>query len=176
MTLEAEIQLGDAPAEEKHGLWPAFWALGSSIYGGKPWPKCGEWDIMEAKNGESQFVGVLHYGEDSEHQKETPGPPPRKQVDPTKFHKYAMEVDRQPGNWQDQSIKWFLDGENYQTVKGSDVGNFEDWVTLAHSPYYALFNIAVGGPKSWPGSYDEKTAQGARAGMVVNYFSVYETN
>jgi len=29
------------------GLWPAFWALGSNIFAGVPWPGCGEMDFME---------------------------------------------------------------------------------------------------------------------------------
>lgn len=40
MAIEAEIKLGGDP--NQMGIWPAFWTLGSSIYGGKPWPKCGE--------------------------------------------------------------------------------------------------------------------------------------
>lgn len=177
MTMEAQIKLGDAAEKNKKGIWPAFWALGSSIYGGKPWPKCGEWDIMEAKNGEGQFIGVLHYG-DSAPGKSSPAEVKPEILDPTKWHTYSMEVNRQSDNWQEQAIKWWVDGKNYQTVKGSDVGNFDDWVTLAHSPYYALFNVAIGGDSSWPGKYNKETTKqsGKSLGMEVGYFAVYETN
>ncbi|KAH8590542.1 glycoside hydrolase family 16 protein [Bisporella sp. PMI_857] len=167
MTIEAEIKLGDAPADRQQGIWPAFWALGSAIYKGTPWPGCGEWDIMEVKNGEDRSLASLHYGADK-------GSKDGITFDRSQFHKWSIEIDRTSDNWQEQAINWYLDGNRYQTVTGSDVGNFDSWVTLAHSPYYVLLNIAVGG--DYPGMPNDNTKSGGDVGMLVNYVAVYGTD
>ncbi|CAG8955307.1 hypothetical protein HYFRA_00011289 [Hymenoscyphus fraxineus] len=168
MAIEAEIKL--SAAANQQGIWPAFWTLGSSIYGGKPWPRCGEWDIMETRNGLAQNWATIHYGKDGIHKSigNEANPEP---LDRSKFHKYTLEVNRQPDDWQQQTLKWFIDGKNYKTIKGSDVGDVENWVALAQSPVYALFNVAIGG--DFGGNPNTQTVSGDKAGMEVNYFGVY---
>jgi beta-glucanase (GH16 family) len=174
MYIEAEIQVGQAPKENQQGIWPAFWALGSAIYKDKDhaWPKCGEWDIMELINGEDHNVATIHYGVDGNH-KSKPDGDHSVQFDRSKFNKWGLQISRENGDWTQQTIKWYLNGNEYQTVKGSDVGNSADWESLAHSPYYLVLNIAVGG--DYPGKPNDKTKSGDSTGMLVNYVAVYES-
>jgi F5/8 type C domain-containing protein/glycosyl hydrolase family 16 len=44
-----------------NGLWPAFWMLGADFLDGRPWPYCGEIDIMEVLGrNTSQGYSTLH--------------------------------------------------------------------------------------------------------------------
>ncbi|KAH6672439.1 glycoside hydrolase family 16 protein [Halenospora varia] len=169
MVIEAEIKLGDHAAINQKGIWPAFWALGTGIYKGVAWPACGEFDIMEVRNGEDKSLGTLHFGRNG-HQSR--GSADGTNFDRKQFHKWSIEINRQPyDKWEEQTIKWYVDGRNFQTIKGSEVGNYEDWKTLAHSPFYILLNVAVGG--DFPGMPDTRTIPGEGAGMEVNYVAVY---
>ncbi|MBP6430444.1 MAG: glycoside hydrolase family 16 protein, partial [Ferruginibacter sp.] len=47
---EARIKTPSGP-----GIWPAFWMLGSNI-DTKPWPQCGEIDIMEQKGNLPHYL------------------------------------------------------------------------------------------------------------------------
>jgi beta-glucanase (GH16 family) len=59
--VESAIRFGENPSSNKQGLWPAFWMLGDSMRRGKPWPFCGEIDIVENTNGQLIGHGTLHY-------------------------------------------------------------------------------------------------------------------
>src|SRR4051812_7129028 len=129
--IEARIKL---PATK--GVWPAFWTLGENITQ-LSWPKCGEIDIMEHVNTEPKMNGTIHwdnnghaqYGGDTA-------------CDVKKYHVYGIE-------WDNQTIKWTLDGKKYKdaTIKNNINGTDE-----FHKPFFILLNMAVGG--NWPGSPD----------------------
>ncbi|MBL7732341.1 MAG: glycoside hydrolase family 16 protein, partial [Chitinophagaceae bacterium] len=52
---EARIKTPTGP-----GIWPAFWMLGANI-DTKPWPQCGEIDIMEQRGQQPSIThGTLH--------------------------------------------------------------------------------------------------------------------
>ncbi|KAL2061692.1 hypothetical protein VTL71DRAFT_7070 [Oculimacula yallundae] len=176
MTVEAEIKLGQNAQDRSQGIWPAFWAVGTALYKGVKWPACGEWDIMENRNGDAGILGTIHYGADEAHH-QSRGSSWQNNIDRTQFHKYAIDVDRTPASWRDESLTWKLDGQAYFTVKGSDVGDEQEWATIAHEPFYMILNVAVGGgftkvdgSKQYP---DGNTLGGEDAGMEVNYVSVY---
>ncbi|RDL38629.1 uncharacterized protein BP5553_02969 [Venustampulla echinocandica] len=174
MTVEAEIKLGQNTQDKQQGIWPAFWAIGTAFYKGTPWPACGEWDIMENRNGDSGILGTVHYGV-NEHQSKSSDW--QNNIDRTKFHKYAIDVDRTPASWKDETLTWNLDGRPYFTVKGSDVNNEGYWDSIAHQPFYMILNVAVGGgftqtdgSKQYPNA---DTRPGRESGMEVNYVAVY---
>ncbi len=89
------------------GLWPAFWMLGSNI-NTKPWPSCGEIDILENIGKEPTTVyGTIH------------GPGYAGSAGPSQaytqtvpfaddYHVYAVE-------WEPDRIAWYVDGNLYGT-------------------------------------------------------------
>ncbi|WP_181777135.1 glycoside hydrolase family 16 protein [Amycolatopsis pittospori] len=138
------------------GMWPAFWMLGTDI-GSVGWPNSGEIDIMENVGFEPNTVhGTLH------------GPGysgaggiggayngPNFSDD---FHTYAVE-------WAPNQIKWFVDGNLYQTRTPADL-NGNRWV-FDHT-FYLILNLAVGG--YWPGDPNSSTVFPQR--LVVDYVHV----
>jgi beta-glucanase (GH16 family) len=71
------------------------------------------------------------------------------------FHVYGL-------SWHPDLLRWYLDGVEVArtpTPPGLD------------KPMYLLVNLAVGGPKSWPGAPDAGTLFPAR--MTVDYIRAY---
>jgi beta-glucanase (GH16 family) len=138
------------------GIWPAFWMLGDNI-GQVGWPQCGEIDVMEHVNNENMTHGTMHwnynghqyYGGSTSH-------------DPTEYHVYSIE-------WDENNIKWFVDGVQYHNGNiANNVNNTDEF----HHPFFILLNVAVGG--NWPGYPDETTVFPAT--MYVDYVRVYQQN
>lgn len=92
------------------GVWPAFWMLGQNYnasgnnwngaYGASPWPSCGEIDIMEHRNAETQVIGTLHWNPSTTNYE----------------HVYAgSETTKSFGaidtieNWHTYAIEWYED-------------------------------------------------------------------
>ena len=164
---EASIQ---APAGQ--GLWSAFWMLPTdSTYG--PWAAGGEIDILEVFSREpAPFAqGALHYG--MAWPLNTYDYAKYEDVDPADgFHVYAAE-------WDEDEIRWFVDGAHYYTVRRSTYWNYyRDTETDAHvsggesapfdRPFHLLLNLAVGGNLPGP------PAPGALPGeLEVDYVRVY---
>jgi beta-glucanase (GH16 family) len=144
------------------GIWPAFWMLGADI-GAKGWPQCGEIDIMENVGKEPALIhGTLHgpgYSGGSAIGKsaELPG----KVHFSEDFHEFAVE-------WEEQAVRWYLDGTLYQTRTPADLPAGAKWV-FDH-PFFLLLNLAVGG--QWPGSPDATTKFPQQ--LTVDYVRVYD--
>jgi beta-glucanase (GH16 family) len=129
------------------GLWPAFWMLGANI-GPTPWPDCGEIDIMENIGKEPTLVhGTIHgpgysggngIGKSYEL--------PSKAAFSADYHVFALE-------WEENQLRWYVDGALYQTRKPSDLPAGKKWV-YDHD-FFVLLNLAVGG--QWPGNPDGTT-------------------
>jgi beta-glucanase (GH16 family) len=140
------------------GIWPAFWMLGANIET-VGWPACGEIDIMEYLGHDPNSIyGTLHGPGYSGAQ----GIGERFDLTEgrfdTAFHVFSVE-------WRDDSIKWFVDGVNYHTVKRGDQPG--SWVF--DKPFYLILNVAVGG--RWPGSPDDSTVFPQT--MLVDWVRVY---
>ncbi len=154
---EASIQV-----PQGQGIWPAFWLLGSNIIT-EGWPACGEIDIMENIGKEPSIVhGTLHgpsyssgNGIGGKHSLK-PG-----QRFSNEFHVFAVE-------WEPQVIRWYVDGQVYQTRTPSDVPPGKAWV-FDH-PFFILLNLAVGG--DWPGDANDTTVFPQK--MRVDYVRVYQ--
>ena len=157
------------------GLWSAFWMLPTnSEYG--TWAAGGEIDIMEvfSRNPSPFTQAALHYG--MAWPLNTFNYAKYEAVDPADgFHVYAVE-------WDEQELRWFVDGVHYYTVRRSTYWNYyKDEATNAHmaggdsapfdKPFHLLLNLAVGGNLPGP------PAPGALPGELrVDYVRVYECN
>lgn len=143
------------------GMWPALWMLGSNI-SKVSWPACGETDIMEVigKNP-SQVVGSFHW-------KKADGTEgtfnnTRKLASgdfSAQFHVFSLI-------WSRDSLQILLDDIPY--VKASR-GDLTDGVYPFDSPFFFIFNVAVGG--DWPGPPTEATPFPEH--MFVDYVRVFQ--
>lgn len=126
---EARIKTPTGP-----GIWPAFWMLGSNI-DTKPWPQCGEIDIMEQRGQQPSITyGTLHgpgYSGGNSIGKAYGLTNGRFDMD---YHIYAVE-------WGEGYIDFFVDNFLYQRLTPNDVTG--EWVY--NEPFYILLNVAVGG-------------------------------
>lgn len=174
MIFQSEIWIPDftgSPAKFA-GLWPAFWAKGVSNRNGVSWPQCGEWDILETVNKVSNWnYGTLHFldanGNHDGHFSRGV------QYQGGSYHTWAFKVDRRGGDWQTDVLIWYLDGQEYFRVTGSQVGTLQQWKELAWQPYFIILQMAVGG--SWPGNPTANTISGYDASTRVRYTAVYES-
>lgn len=132
------------------GTWSAFWMLGEN-YATVGHPKCGEIDIMEHVNNESQIEGSMWWAGSS-------GEPSSfsKTIDCgiNAYHIYSIE-------WDSDSIKWLLDGKQYSIKKIED--------EAMRKPFFIILNLAIGG--KYPGT-PEPNAYPAM--MYVDYVRVYQ--
>jgi beta-glucanase (GH16 family) len=142
------------------GMWPAFWMLGNNIQKAG-WPTCGEIDIMENIGREPSIVhGTIH----------GPGYSGANGIGAPytlasgnfsdDFHVFAVE-------WEPNVIRWYVDGNLYQTRTPSDLPAGTQWV-FDH-PFFIILNEAVGG--YWPGDPDATTVFPQK--MTIDYVRVY---
>lgn len=128
---EARIKTPTGP-----GIWPAFWMLGSNI-DTKPWPQCGEIDIMEQRGQQSSVtLGTLHgpgYSGASGNQITKAYALTDGRFD-TDYFIYAVE-------WGENYIDFFVNDFLYQRITPENVTG--EWVF--NQPFYLLLNVAVGG-------------------------------
>lgn len=137
------------------GVWPAFWMLGDNI-SSVGWPSCGEIDIMEHINTEQSTHGTIHWQDHNGNYANYGG---STGVNITQFHVYAIE-------WNDQSIKWFLDGNQYHEV---NIAGGINGTSEFHNNFFIILNMAIGG--NWPGFNINNSAMPAE--MRVDYVRVY---
>ncbi len=126
---EARIKTPTGP-----GIWPAFWMLGANI-DTKPWPQCGEIDIMEQRGQQPSVThGTLHgpgYSGGNSIGKAYALTNGRFDTD---YHIYAVE-------WGEDYVDFFVDNFLYQRLTPADVTG--EWVY--NQPFFLLLNVAVGG-------------------------------
>ncbi len=141
------------------GIWPALWMLPEPNALGS-WPTSGEIDIMELIGSEPEIVhGTVHYG---------PGPGSTtisrsKRIEggvQNEFHVYSLE-------WEEDEIRWYIDGSLYSTVNKNDIGTA---TYPFNEAFYFVMNLAVGG--NWPGAPDQSTNFPQR--LIVDYIRVYQ--
>jgi beta-glucanase (GH16 family) len=146
------------------GLWPAFWLLGSDFNQREDnWPECGEIDIMENIGSEPSVIhGSMHgpgYYEDEAITAAFSFPDYRKFS--ADYHVFAVE-------WEKDAVRFFVDGDNYQTITKKEVLTYGKWVF--DKPFFILLNVAVGG--DWPGRPNQTTV--FPQSMYVDYVRVYK--
>lgn len=143
------------------GMWPAFWMLGDNV-GQMGWPSCGEIDIMENVGKEPSTIhGTVHGpGYSGANGIAAAYTLPSGQRFADDFHIFAVE-------WQPHEVRFYVDGDLYQTVTPSSLPAGQTWV-FDH-PFFIILNVAVGG--GWPGSPDSSTVFPQT--MLVDYVRVY---
>jgi len=145
------------------GIWPALWMLPSDrLYGG--WAASGEIDIMELLGHEPQKIyGTLHYG----------GPYPQNthtgKSYSLKTGNFAQDFHLFTLEWEEGEIRWYVDGEHYQTQTQWYTTNGE-FPAPFDQRFHLLFNLAVGG--NWPGSPDNSTIFPQQ--LLVDYVRVFK--
>lgn len=144
------------------GIWPALWMLGANIKQVR-WPGCGEIDIMEHIGREPSTVHGTIHGPGYSGNSGISGS--YNLLDGQRFtdayHVYAVE-------WERNVIRWYVDGNLYQTTTRADLPAGTTWVY--DHPFFLLLNVAVGG--KWPGNPDESSEFPQM--MLVDYVRVYQ--
>jgi beta-glucanase (GH16 family) len=127
------------------GLWPAFWALGTSI-DEVGWPACGEIDFMEHVGREPRRIfGALHGpGYSGDGGLAASVDLPKDVADD--YHVFGVE-------WEPGRIVWCLDGKPYHHATPQAVAP-NAWPF--EQPFYLLLNLAVGG--TFGGEVAEETS------------------
>jgi hypothetical protein len=156
------------------GYWPAFWMLGPG-----QWPENGEIDIMEDVNALSELSGTIHCGTD-------PGGPCNEPDGigsglvgcggcQTGYHTYTMILNRT--NTSNESITFYLDGNQYFSVSESQVGT-STWQAAYDHNLSIIFDLAMGGayPNGQCGCTTPNGATSSGGTMSVAYVAAYTTS
>lgn len=147
--------------DTRPGIWPAWWTLGVS----KPWPACGEIDIMEYYAGHVNANVAWEKADGSPDWVATFKPIGDFQ-DPRwsdKFHLWAME-------WTPNFIHLYLDGGLMTSVDLSRTHDARhNGFNPFHQPAYMILNQAIGGQS---GGNPEHTKFPSR--FEVDYVRVYQ--
>ncbi len=145
----------------QQGVWPAIWMLPTDwVYG--TWPQSGEIDIMESIGHQPKTCyGTIHFGQPWPNNSHLGDTIETKEGDlSTAFHVYSVE-------WEPNEIRWYFDGELYNTKKNTDVSP-QRWPF--DQSFHMILNLAIGG--EWPGPPDEATTFPKY--MFVDYVRVYK--
>lgn len=135
------------------GTWPAIWMLGQN-YATKPWPACGEIDIMEhVGNNQNVILSTLHYpghsgGSGVSGSKTIPNVS-------TEFHVYKTV-------WSPASVQTFVDDQLIHSVPNEGSLPF-------NSDFFLILNVAMGG--NLGGNIDPAFTQSS---MEIDYVRVYQ--
>ncbi|HEX3045333.1 MAG TPA: glycoside hydrolase family 16 protein [Bacillota bacterium] len=157
--------------------WPAFWMMGnacdSTVNGGgggydklpTNWASCGEIDIMEHKNADSQIcsnyfydtrTGVYPWASDTN----ANAPTWTGGVDISQYHTYAVE-------WNSSTLKYYLDGRVIKTVS-VNASNQEEFHT---QNWFVILNMAISGTFTGPTTPNQADFP---CYMYVDYVRVYQ--
>ena len=157
-----EFQYGRLEARAKlplgHGLWPAFWMLGSN-FKEVGWPKCGEIDILEYIGRDPHMVFTTLHTQDSHGNSINTKKTAISNIEEG-FHLYAIE-------WTTDKIDFFVDKDLVYTFQPT-VKNEDTWPF--NKPFYFLVNMAIGGNFGGPAVDDTVFPQE----FIVDYIKVYQ--
>ena len=140
------------------GMWPALWMLGQS-FPSVGWPYFGEIDIMEMIGGrEDTSYGTVHWDNAGSYASYGDTITLDSGTLADEFHVYSIE-------WDSRSIRWYLDGQQYNVIDitPANLSEFQE-------AFFFIFNVAVGG--RFPGAPDSSTIFPQQ--MQVDYIRVFE--
>ena len=149
--IEFRAALPAAMAAEGTGLWPAVWMMPESTFNTSthsygPWPTSGEVDILESSS-RTFAQGSLHSGASAGSLVNSTGYYAPANFDATQFHTYDLQWDAPSAPGKTGAIRWFVDGNLYQTQTGgwySPVGSTDPEAPF-DQPFALIINLAVGG-------------------------------
>jgi beta-glucanase (GH16 family) len=148
--------------DTRPGLWPAFWTLGSA----RPWPGCGEIDILEYYQGHLLANACWASRRRWTAVWDSVKKPISEFADPdwsSRFHVWRMD-------WDEDSIKLYVDNELLNSVSLKETFNERrDGANPFHEPHYILLSLSVGGTRGGDPSQTEFPAR-----FEVDYVRVYD--
>ncbi|AZQ45251.1 glycoside hydrolase family 16 protein [Nonlabens ponticola] len=152
-----EFQYGtiefSAKLPEGGGTWPAIWSLGAD-YQTNPWPAAGEIDYMEhIGNTQNTIYATVHRPGASGGNAD--GGEIEIENASSEFHTYRTI-------WNEDTIRFFVDGELIHQVANSDAVPF-------NKDFFIIMNIAMGG--NFGGDIDPAFTEST---MEVDYIRVYQ--
>lgn len=166
--IEASIKI----PKTANGLWPAFWMMGDN---NKPWPQCGEIDIMEmGEHGgiasgttETQVNTAIHYGTDAGtgHRQEYHLANVASSLQDGKYHTYSLD-------WNENTLTIAIDNMTLHSFDISKDGGRYDYF---HDNFYMLFNLAVGGSFTGITNINDITAlkDGEKVNMYIDWVKIF---
>lgn len=147
------------------GTWPAIWTLGKNIiengaywqtqgFGNRPWPACGEIDIMEQSGDKSKISGAFHFLDTNGNHTYTYDYLSVSNTD-SSWHVYAVD-------WNATTIELSVDGTVFHTLNNAQNDYFDN-------EHFILLNIAMGG--NLGGNIPEHFSSDV---MEIDYVRIYD--
>lgn len=145
------------------GTWPAIWMMPSRpTWSG--WPQCGEIDIMEHLNRDSNVWNVIHDNYTDNLGNRCQANP---YVNTSEWHTYRVD-------WTSEYIRFFVDDKQtveYKNLHLENEATAKQWPFDA--PFYLILNNAIGDYNgtsgAWPGAY-----YGDDAKFLIDWVKVTE--
>jgi beta-glucanase (GH16 family) len=165
--VEARIKMPEGP-----GFWPAFWMLGEGFPNSPVWPQCGEIDIAEMRGGidDKTVLGTVHYGTSWQNKHYLSGQKENGSILAEDWHIYAME-------WDQLSIRWYLDGDEFFRVYYSGMFAKDSPVKNTFAPgkaFFILLNLAVGGDFINGATPPDNAFNGTLNAMQIDWVRVWK--
>lgn len=141
-----------------HGIWPAFWMLGSNIKT-VGWPLCGEIDILEYVGKEPQMIFTSLHTQAS-HGNTINTQKTKIESIEEGFHTYGVD-------WTAEKMDFYVDGKKVYTFHPKDKN---EAVWPFNQPFYFILNVAIGGNFGGPKVDDAIFPQN----FIIDYIKVYQ--
>ncbi len=166
--IEASIKL----PKTANGLWPAFWMMGDNS---KPWPQCGEIDIMEmgehsgiaGATTETFLNSAIHYGNDAEsgHQQEYQAANVAYSLQDGQYHVFALD-------WNKDRLTVSVDNIEFHSF---DISESSGRAAYFQDNFFILFDLAVGGSFTGITDINDITAlkDGQKVNMYIDWVKIY---
>lgn len=134
MRIEVYARMGSA-----QGAWPAIWLM--PFAENKPWPDCGEIDVMEHLNHDYSVYQSIHSTYYDTQHNDNPAHSRRADVNPGEWNIYCIEVLQ-------NEVNWYINGRNtfsYPRLSPAVEGQYPFFVGQ-----YLIIDMQLGG--QWVGA------------------------